>query len=492
MIAPVLLSQVSQVLRDAGLTARPEDFTDLEISGVSQDSRTVRQGDLFLAWKGMESDAHDFMHQAESAGAAAAVVERRVEGIAIPQLVVTDGRAAAAVVADFLLGSPWKSLFMVGITGTNGKTSTALLTRQLLAGRHRAAAIGTLGVVGPDGGIRPGTEGLTTPGPVQLSNWLRDLADDGVTAVSIEASSHALEQKRMGGLRFDVGVFTNLTQDHLDYHATMEEYRDAKASLATLLKPGGVIVSNADDPAWDNLADGGVRTIRYGRSERAHVRALDEQPGPEGTRFELRSGEDRAQLFLPLLGSFNVENATAAAAAAIQAGLTLSEVAERLSEAPQIPGRLERVSGEPVPVLIDFAHTPAALERVLETLRPLVAGRLIVVFGAGGDRDRTKRPRMGEAVERFADLAIVTSDNPRTEDPDAIIDDVMEGMAGDHVVRESDRKRAIRLALTEARPGDVILLAGKGHETYQVIGREKRPFDERQVVLEWLGTGGAA
>ncbi len=486
------LSAVAEVLRDAGLLTHPGDFSTVTVAGVTQDSRAVVPGALFLAWKGTAADAHDFVPEAERAGAVAAVVERWVDGVSIPQLLVSDGRAAGAIVSDFLAGSPWRGLFVGGVTGTNGKTTTALLTRALLARLGSSAAVGTLGLIGPDGRVRPGTEALTTPGPVRVSGWLRDLADEGVTHVVMEASSHALEQRRLDGVRFDVAVFTNLTQDHLDYHADLDAYRDAKGHLVDLLKPDGLLVLNADDPAWTGLASTATRTVRFGRAEGADLRIGDERHQASGSSFTLTWKGATAGVDLPLPGAFNVENATAAASVGLEAGLPLEDVADELGRVPQVPGRLERVIAEPFTVIVDFAHTPGALDRVLSTVRTLADGRLIVVFGAGGDRDRGKRPRMAEAASRHSDLVVVTSDNPRTEDPEAILDDVVAGMGEVEWKRVTDRRDAVRFALDAAEPGDVVLLAGKGHETYQVVGTEKRPFDERAIVMDWLDERGAA
>lgn len=508
-----LLAHLRTLLEGAGLLAPPppggageeegavqaggpegaSPASDVRVTGVSQDSRGTRPGDLFVAWAGAEFDGHDFVGAAAERGAVAAVVERSVPGVPVPQVVVTDGRRAAALLADALAGSPWRSMTLVAVTGTNGKTTTALLVRHLLAGRGPAASIGTLGLVDPDGGVRPGTEGLTTPGPVQLSAWLRQLADAGVGAVAMEASSHALDQHRLDGLRFRAAVFTNLTQDHLDYHGSMEAYRSAKLRLAELLVPGGVLVVNAAEPAWTGLAagtDGALLFAVEGAGTpvgNPRLRAREVRLDATESRFRLAFDGAEAEVRLPLPAPFNVENALAAAGVGLALGMTLPEVAARLGSAPQVPGRLEVVTTEPVRVLIDFAHTPEALERVLDALRPLVEGRLLVVFGAGGDRDRTKRPRMGAAVERRADLAIVTSDNPRTEDPERIVDDIVAGMTPGRFERIVDRRRAIARALEIAGPLDLVVLAGKGHERTQTIGREKLPFDERLVVRDLLG-----
>ena len=485
MSDPLRLSQLAQLLRAADLLVDTWGTGDPVVLGVCQDSRATQRGDIFVAWKGVTTDAHAFVADAAATGAVAVVVEAAVSGTPIPQLVVTDGRAAGALVANAVLGDPSRDLFLVAVTGTNGKTTTALLTRHLLTPHGPAAAMGTLGLVGPDGAARPGTEGLTTPGPVQLASWIRDLADEGVRSLALEASSHALAQRRLEALRFDVAVFTNLTQDHLDFHENLEEYFSAKARLVELLEEEGTLVLNRDDRAWDRISwDGHTVTFALGRE--ADVRALDLELGAAGSTFRLVTAGGTARVELPLLGRFNVENALAAAAVALTLGLSLADVAAGLSGAPQVPGRLERVTAEPVPVLIDFAHTPDAVAGVLDTLRPLVGGRLVVVFGAGGDRDRTKRRPMAEAVARVADLAIVTSDNPRTEDPECILDDLEPGLMGSSYERITDRRAAIARALEVARPGDMILLAGKGHETYQVVGTERRPFDERRVVRELL------
>ena len=485
MSAPLRLADVAAALRAAGVLIDMVGEGDPAIEGVSQDSRAVRAGDLFLAWRGVEADAHAFVADVARAGAVAAVVEHPVAEASIPQLVARDGRLAAALAANRVLGDPARELFLVAITGTNGKTTTAVLTRHLLARLGSATALGTLGLVEQDGAVRPDTVGLTTPGPVQLVRWLRELTDEGVCSVALEASSHALAQRRLDALRFDVAVLTNLSQDHLDFHGDLEEYFRAKARLVELLKGGGTLVLNQDDRAWDRISWGG-RRVTFGLHGEADVRARDVELGAAGSRFKLETSAGTARVELPLLGHFNVENALAAAAAVLVAGLSLADVAAGLARAPQVPGRLERVAAEPVQVLIDFAHTPDALRGVLATLRSLVSGRLIVVFGAGGDRDRTKRRPMAQAVARLSDLVILTSDNPRTEDPERILDDLEPGLAGIGYERIVDRRAAIARALELAEAGDLVLLAGKGHETYQVIGTEKRPFDERVVVRDLL------
>jgi UDP-N-acetylmuramoyl-L-alanyl-D-glutamate--2,6-diaminopimelate ligase len=486
----VPLPRVASVLRAADLLTGVHGSEDVAVSGVSQDSRRVRPGDLFLAWRGVDVDAHAHLGEAVAAGAVAAVVERHVADVEVPQLVVSDGRSAAALVADLVLGSPWRELTLVGVTGTNGKTTTALLIRHLLARRGPAAALGTLGLVESDGAVRSGTEGLTTPGPVQLSTWLRDLSDEGVTTVVMEASSHALDQRRLDGCRFRVAVFTNLSQDHLDYHDDLDRYRAAKLRLLELLSEDGAAVVNGDDPAWRGIEAPTVVRFRLAADledagdEADLLEAHDLRGSAAGSSFRLSWKGETRPVALPLVGRFNVANALAAAGAALVLGLGLDDVVRGLADAPQVPGRLEVVVREPFTVVLDFAHTPDALANVLGTLRPLASGRLLVLFGAGGDRDAGKRPHMARVVARHADLIWLTSDNPRTEDPERVLDDLEAGLEGTPFRRQVDRRRAIHEAIAEARPGDLLLLAGKGHERYQVVGREKRPFDERVVVRE--------
>jgi UDP-N-acetylmuramoyl-L-alanyl-D-glutamate--2,6-diaminopimelate ligase len=390
-------------------------------------------------------------------------------------------RAAAAQ-----YGYPALSLRTIAVTGTNGKTTTVNILRALLdLPVAPAASIGTLGVlVGIDGAVMPGGLGLTTPGPDELQRVLRALVDAGVRSVAMEVSSHALDQHRVHGVTFDAAVFTNFTRDHLDYHGTMEQYFAAKAKLVGYIKGTGAAVVNADQPEWQSLPMA-PRLLTYGLRA-GDVRAEDIAFDATGSSWTIRNGDDSASVRLPLVGDFNVINALAAAAAALSAGIPLRALARSLGLVPQIPGRLELISDTP-PVIRDYAHTPDALVRSLAALRPFVSGKLILVFGAGGDRDPGKRPLMGAAAEAGGDRLIVTSDNPRTEDPEAIIDEIERGMTLPHD-RISDRRSAIARAIEIASRGDTILLAGKGHETYQVIGTEKRPFDERQIVAELLGS----
>ena len=455
-----------------------------ELTGITDDSRQVSQGSLFVAVRGTARDGHDYLGAiADRAGAA--IVEDAAR-TTLPVFVVSDARRAAPIAAAAAYGEPGAKLKLVGVTGTNGKTTTVGMLRHLLdeRGGGRCASIGTLGVlVGSEGTPQPGGGGLTTPGPVELQRVLRALVDAGVTTVAMEVSSHSLDQRRVDGLVFDAAVFTNLTRDHLDYHGTMEAYVAAKARLIDYLTATGTAVINADDDAWQVLARA-PRQVRFSLAGNdADVRAAGVQYTPRGSEWSLEAGGASAQVTLPLVGDFNVANALGAAAAAWALGLPNGEIAQRLSTLPQVPGRLERIHERPT-VLRDYAHTPDALERALAAVRPFANRQLIVVFGCGGDRDRGKRPQMGAIAERLADHAIVTSDNPRTEDPDRIIDDIEAGMPGGNHERITDRHDAIARALTIAAPDDVVVLAGKGHETYQIRGTIAYPFDEREIVRE--------
>jgi len=460
---------------------RPSGAASPEWSAVTTDSRRVVPGTLFCAYAGSVADGHAFVAAAAQAGATAALVEKPVPGAPIPLIEVTDGKVAAATAAALFYGDPAASLELLAVTGTNGKTTTVHLLRHLFGDRGPAGSIGTLGAIDGEGRILPTAGSLTTPGPVDLQAALAALRDGGVRVVAMETSSHSLDQDRVAGLEFLVGVFTNLTRDHLDYHGDVPTYLAAKAKLDRYLAPEGFQVVNADEPAWVGLPPRAQR-LTFGIDKTADVMAEAIEGDRAGMRFVLAAHGRSERVALPLLGRFNVENALGAAAAAIALGRDLGEVAQRLSAASQVPGRMERIADTPCVVLRDYAHTPDALERALAALRPLTKGRLIVVFGAGGDRDKGKRPLMGAIAARDADLAVVTSDNPRTEPPEKILDDIEQGMGQTPHLRIVDRRAAIVRALSIAKPDDVLFLAGKGHDTYQVIGTEHVPMDEREIV----------
>jgi UDP-N-acetylmuramoyl-L-alanyl-D-glutamate--2,6-diaminopimelate ligase len=478
------LPAIVEALRHAGLLVRAPELLPA-ITGLTADTRKLAPGMLYCAVRGAVQDGHRFVPQAAAAGAVAALVEE-AQAAPFPQILVRDGRRAAAVAAETWYGRPAAKLELIGVTGTNGKTTTVTLARHVLSALWPTGSIGTLGAFDATGApVESEAGNLTTPGPIDLQATLAALVARGARGAAMEVSSHSLDQGRVDGLVFRAAIFTNLTRDHLDYHKTFEDYFRAKAKLATYLAPNGLEVVNADDPAWKKLRRAGEhRRITFGEREPADVTARNVIVDGRGARFDLVAPLGRAAVALPLLGHFNVANALGVAACAVGLGLAVDEVADRLTRAPQVPGRMERIATRPCAILRDYAHTPDALERALETVRQVTTGRVIVVFGAGGDRDRGKRAPMGEIAVRLADVAVATSDNPRTEDPERILDDVEAGMGAKPHHRNADRRQAIALALGLARAGDTILLAGKGHETYQVVGTVKQPFDEGTVVRE--------
>ena len=481
------LQEVVDALARAGMLIDvPEPGSLPGITGLTADARRLERGMLFCAVRGAVQDGHQFVADAARRGAAAALVESR-QSVDIPQILVRNGRRAAAIAAETWYRRPAARLQLIGVTGTNGKTTSVILGRHVLGARWPMGAIGTLGCIDPSGAAVASEAGnLTTPGPIDLQATLAALVDRGAAGVAMEVSSHSLDQGRVEGLVFRAAIFTNLTRDHLDYHETFDAYFAAKAKLIAYLADAGLAVINADDAAWARLPRT-PRRITFAAdpsSQSADVTARDVQVDAKGAQFSMVTTQGKHRVVLPLLGRFNIANALGVAACAIGLEVPATAVAERLSTAPQVPGRMERIATDPCVVLRDYAHTPDALERALETIREVTpaGGRVIVVFGAGGDRDRGKRAPMGEIAARLADIAIATSDNPRTEDPERILDDVEAGMTGRPHYRIVDRKAAIAQALELAREGDTILLAGKGHETYQVIGTTKEPFDEREVV----------
>jgi UDP-N-acetylmuramoyl-L-alanyl-D-glutamate--2,6-diaminopimelate ligase len=484
--APVATTAIAAALQSAGLLVETIGALPDAITRLTDDSREVVPGAAFVAVRGSAQDGHAYLPAAAQAGMALAIVEDAT-GVAGPALVVRDARQAAAVAAAAVHGHPGAELSIVGVTGTSGKTTVASMLRHLLDREGApSASLGTLGVlVGSAGTPLPGGAGLTTPGPIELQRVLRALVTVGVRTVVMEVSSHALAQHRIAGVTYACAVFTNLSRDHLDYHGTMEEYLGAKARLVTLLAEGGAAVVNADVDTWRRLPPV-PRTVRYGTGADADVRAMDIRFGEGGSRWRLVAGGSRADVTLPLIGDFNVSNALAASAAAWSLGGEIPHIAGRFGTLPQVPGRLERIHDRPA-IIRDYAHKPDALERALLAVRPFTEHRLIVVFGCGGDRDRGKRPIMGAIAERLADVVILTSDNPRTEDPERILDEIETGMTRPDHERIEDRRQAIARAMAMAGPGDLIVLAGKGHETYQVRGTTAFPFDERDVVREIAG-----
>lgn len=482
--------RIVHALESAGLLVETRGDLPEFLDGISDDSRHVASGHLFIAVRGSVRDGHDFLQRAAELGASAAMVEDSSR-TQLAALVVRDGRKAAAIAAGAAYGDPSRELRMIGITGTNGKSTTAGILRHLLDHPgSRAASIGTLGVLfGTEAEVVPGGAELTTPGPVELQRVLRDLVDRGVTTVAMEVSSHSLDQRRIDGLSFHAAIFTNLTRDHLDYHHTMEAYFEAKARLMDYIETSGAAAINIDDANWPALPDT-RKKILFGVDPRADVRATEVRFSPRGSEWNLRHAGESMPVRLPLIGDVNVHNALGAVAVGLTLGVPLGSLATGLGSLPQVPGRLEVVSLDPT-VLRDYAHTPDAIERSLAAIRPFTSGRLILVFGCGGDRDRGKRPEMGKAAEDGADIVVITNDNPRTEDPAQILDDIEIGMSRGGHRRITNRREAIQYALGEAHQGDVVLLAGKGHETYQIIGEERLPFDEKLIVKSILASRGS-
>ncbi|HUF65943.1 MAG TPA: UDP-N-acetylmuramoyl-L-alanyl-D-glutamate--2,6-diaminopimelate ligase [Gemmatimonadaceae bacterium] len=459
------------------------------VAGVSDDSRAITSGDTFVAVRGLAADGHSFIAAATARGASMAVVEREADW-PLPTIRVTDAKRAGILLADAAYARPLDSLRVAAVTGTNGKSTTVHLARVVLdAAGGSAASIGTLGVLhGREGTPLPGGAGLTTPGAIELRRVARRLLDAGVGCAAMEVSSHSLTQGRVDGLTFPVAAFTTFSRDHLDYHGSMDEYFNAKARLLDHVSRDGTVVLNDDDPAWRRLP-ASRRVVTYAVGRAAQVRAHPVRAEPRGSSFTLTIGDESADVRLPLVGDFNVGNALAAAAIAHVMGANVEGIARALTSAPQMPGRLEVLADSPL-VLRDYAHTPDALERSLTSTRQLTGERLVLVFGCGGDRDRGKRAQMGAVAARLADSVVVTSDNPRTEEPEAIINDIVAGMPGGSFERHEDRRVAIRRALELASPRDVVLIAGKGHETYQIRGTVAYPFDEKQIVGELLAAAG--
>jgi len=493
-----------------GLRAISPTPRQLEISALAYDSRQVKPGSLFFCVSGHERDGHDFAAAAVSAGAAALVVERPL-GLHVPEIVVGSARAAMGPLAARFHGDPTRELGVVGVTGTNGKTTTAHLVRALLeAGGHRCGLLGTVGsLIG--GSERPATR--TTPEAIALQGDFRAMLDGGETYCAMEVSSHALSLGRTDATRFAAAVFTNLTQDHLDFHPTMEDYFQAKRRLFApppaeqgLARSGdashqpydgpAVKIVNLDDPYGRRLADELPGAVTFAIDTPADYRARDVSVDLRGSRFALHTPAGERSISLPLPGRFNVSNALAALAVAHSFGVELDTLAAALAQGVRVPGRVEPVDeGQGFAVLVDYAHTPDSLANVLATAHEVGEGRVICVFGAGGDRDRGKRPLMGEIGARLADVLVVTSDNPRSEDPEAIIAEIMQGArsvtrptGAPPVAAEVDRRAAIERAVALAQKGDVLVIAGKGHEQGQEFaGGVKVPFDDVTVAREALG-----
>lgn len=460
---------------------------DVRVSGCTCDSRRVEPGDLFVAVVGSRHDGHDFAAQAAARGAAAVMARRPLPQLDLPCCAVADPRQAYGRVCQALAGDPSRQLKVIGVTGTNGKTTTScLIAGVLTAADYRVGLLGTLGYL--DGrAIEDAT--LTTPPADRLASWLSRMVRNDCSHAVMEVSSHALDQGRVAGISFDAACVTNVTRDHLDYHGSLRQYRRAKSKLFDHLSAEGFVVVNVDDPTaagYLRRIDGPALTVGIHRPAEITATILEQHPGEQ--TFLLSAGSETAAVRTEMIGTHHVHNCLVATAVGLTYGIDLPTVVRGLESAGHVPGRLERIEcGQPFAVFVDYAHTPDALTRTLRTLREVTRGRLICVFGAGGDRDRQKRPLMARVVEDQADLAVVTSDNPRNEDPRAIIDEVLGGFGRPHDVEVvEDRAEAICRALTAARPGDCVLIAGKGHETWQIIAERRIPLNDAATAREWL------
>ncbi len=473
---------------------------DRDITGITYDSRRVMPGNLFVAVRGEHTDGHRFVEAAIDRGASAVVLERDAGmNPRATRIKVEDARHTLAMASASFYSHPSLQLKVVGVTGTNGKTTTAFMVKSIMESAGGEA--GLLGTVQYQIGQRIIPASRTTPESVEIQNMMSQMLGSGCGGVSMEVSSHALAQQRVAGVDFDVAVFTNLSQDHLDYHETMEKYFEAKVKLFKMLgsrRKSGRAVVNADNEYGRRLIarlGGESAVVTYGVSSDATIRALDVRVSADGTYFVVRTPRGHMPISLPLIGRYNVSNALAAIGAALSLGIDLTSIERALANMPAVPGRLQRVPvGQEFNVYVDYAHTEDALRNVLMTVSELTKHRLIVVFGCGGDRDKGKRTPMGEAACELADFSILTSDNPRTEDPKFILAQIEEGFPAGSQSRYQvieDRREAIERALDIARPGDTVLIAGKGHEMYQEFADTVVPFSDHEVVEEYftnLGT----
>lgn len=477
--------KLHDILKNLEIRATNAD-PEMEISGVSYDSRETQPGDLFVAIRGFDTDGHKYICAAAEKGATAVICEEKPEPD-IPYVLVPNSRYALAIASRDFFGDPESKMTMIAVTGTNGKTTSTYLLKHLLETRPDVK-VGLVGTIGNMIGSEMLHTERTTPESYELQKLFREMLDAGCTHVVMEVSSHSLALDRVAGIHFSIGIFTNLTQDHLDFHKTMEDYAKAKSQL---FKRCDRACINLDDEWSDYMieaADCPVMTFST-RSNDADLTANDVRLAASGAKFcALYNGDlQRASIRIP--GMFSVHNALGVIAGGLCLGLSLPDCCAAIGSATGVKGRVEVV---PTPsdytIVIDFAHSPDALENILRTMREVAEGRLVVLFGCGGDRDKTKRPKMGAIAADIADFCIVTSDNPRTEEPDAIIADILAGMKGKHTPVKviADRPEAIRWAIDNHRSGDVIVLAGKGHEDYQVVGHEKHHMDEREIVAEHL------
>lgn len=480
----MLLSELIQGVDYAGVTGD----TAVDVTSIVLDSRKVTKGALFAALRGFAVDGNLFAPDAVRKGAVAVLTDGTLDISGATVVRVPDARRVMALLADRFYGSPQESLVMTGVTGTNGKTTTTYMVKSIFeAGGMGCGVIGTIKhIVG-----KRNIQSLnTTPEAPDIHAMLADMVAAKQTACAMEVSSHSLSLSRVSGIRFRAAAFTNLTRDHLDFHSDFQSYLDAKSILFANLSGDATAVINRDDPSADHIIaiSKNANVITFGESEKSDIRPVFMKLGPKETNLILALPGGEISIILPIPGRFNVSNAMAAAGIGLASGLPAEIVARGLETVKTVRGRYEIVDeGQPFVVIVDYAHTPDALERILSSAREITAGRLISIFGCGGDRDRGKRPMMGGISTRIADISVVTSDNPRTEDPIAIIDDIIPGIdAGASYEIVPDREEAIGRALALAKPGDTVVIAGKGHEDYQIVGTEKRHFDDAEIARRFL------
>ncbi|MGD8978449.1 MAG: UDP-N-acetylmuramoyl-L-alanyl-D-glutamate--2,6-diaminopimelate ligase [candidate division WOR-3 bacterium] len=467
--------QLNRVI--TGITAQQYNMKDVEVSTIEFDSRKVTPGALYVALEGDKYDGHKFIKDVEQAGAVAVITQKKIN-CGLPQIVVEDSRAILGALAKNFYGH-FSELIKVGITGTNGKTTTAFLLHSILsrAGKNP----GLIGTVYYQGGTRR-KAGHTTPEILDILRLFKEYQDEGITSIVMEVSSHALKLKRVEEIDFDAAVFTNLSQDHLDFHGTMEEYRHAKLHLFSLLKPGGWAVYNNDQAVSAEILKLPLEhRLSFGTTQESDVWAQLVDDSLEGLRLIIHHADAHYEVVSPLVGTYNLYNILAAFTSAIALGVDAESIRRGIKELSAVRGRMERVVDS---VFVDFAHTPSALENILQSARKYTRGRLFVVFGCGGDRDRTKRPRMGAISTRLADLTVITSDNPRSESPTHIIEEIKQGVVRENYKAITDRKAAIEYAMRAKDKEDLVIVAGKGHEEYQLVGDQTIEFDDAEVIRE--------
>ncbi len=459
---------------------------EMEITGMQYDSRKIEKGDLFFAISGYQSDGNKFAGQAVARGAGLIVSESNKISDDIPWIKVASCRRAMALMAAAFLGRPADRLDMIALTGTAGKTTTTYMLRSIMesAGK-KTGLIGTINYWILDQKF-PAPN--TTPESLDLQNLLSRMVLAGVDTVIMEASSHGIELDRVAGINFSTAVFTNFSQDHLDFHGNMESYLRSKLKLFQSLWGGATAVINLDDPAAPRVREAiKAKSLNFGIDNPADITADNIISAPQGSSFRLKTGDQAIGIKLAIAGRHNIYNALAASAAALSRGIALEDIKTGLEKISSVAGRFEPVNiGQDFSVIVDYAHTPEELERLLSAVRELKPNRIITVFGCGGDRDRSKRPMMGRAVAQNSDMVVVTSDNPRTEDPDRIISDILPGLDGREYVLLPDRKTAIYKSIELAQKGDMVVIAGKGHEDYQILGTVKVHFDDREIAGEAL------